>query len=189
VALILIIFLGGLIISEKKQTIKHPLATIGERILAYIIDFFIIQLIYVLAAALVGIIWLIIFLINLSVHISDDVYVIVLSIAGVLFAVSGFIVAIYYVIAWPVRHEGQSIGKKFQKIRLMVVEDLETGKIRTMTKGDIGTNLLRLVFSIVDALVFGLVGLYIMNNDPNRQRFADQQAKTVVIKDEGKTRK
>jgi len=71
----------------------------------------------------------------------------------------------------------------------MVVEDLETGKIRTMTKGDIGTNLLRLVFSIVDALVFGLVGLYIMNNDPNRQRFADQQAKTVVIKDEGKTRK
>ena len=95
----------------------------------------------------------------------------------------GLIFNIYYLIFWPARHEGQSIGKKFMKIRIMIVEDLETGKIRKMESGDVGTTLMRLIFSIVDALFFFLLGIYLMNNDPNNQRFADQQAKTVVIKE------
>ncbi|MBD3189324.1 MAG: hypothetical protein GF308_01705 [Candidatus Heimdallarchaeota archaeon] len=173
--------------TEKKKTIKKPLATIGERIIAFIIDFFVTQLLYVIALAIVGIIWLIIFLIDLGAQLDDEVYVMVLSIAGALLGFCAFCVAIYYVIFWPIRHEGQTIGKRMQKIRIMVVEDLEKGKIRRMEKGDLGVILMRLIFSVVDGLFFGLVGLYLMNNDPNCQRFADQQAKTVVIKDEKKS--
>ena len=68
----------------------------------------------------------------------------------------------------------------------MIVEDPETGKLRQMTSGDAGVMLLRLLFTIVDALFFYIVGIYLINSDPNGQRFADQQAKTVVVVDTAK---
>ena len=169
--------------SESKTTIKEPLASIGDRIMAYLIDFLIIQIYLCIG----GFIMLIVFLIMLGVNrnnpVPDESYIIMVTIISVISGLVGLIFNIYYLIFWPARHEGQSIGKKFMKIRIMIVENLETGKIRKMESGDVGTILMRLIFSIVDALFFYLLGIYIMNNDPNNQRFADQQAKTVVIKE------
>jgi uncharacterized RDD family membrane protein YckC len=171
-------------VSEKKQTIKEPLASLGDRIIAYIIDFFVMQIGALIGGILILIGWAIIRLIDIGADVDDSVYSIVLTIVGVLAFLIWMAFDVYYLVFWLVRNEGQTIGKRIKKIRIMIVEDLDTGKIRRMNKEDIGVVLLRLVFSIIDALLFGLVGIYLINSDPNRQRFADQQAKTVVILDD-----
>ena len=168
--------------SEKKPTIKEPLASIGDRIIAYIIDFFVMQAPLLIGGIVIGIVMGIIAIIDSTGDgLKDEVYTISSTIFGVITFICWAAFGIYYVIFWTARHEGQTIGKKFKKLRIMVVEDLEAGKIRRMTKEDTGITLMRLIFSLVDALFFWLLGIYIMNNDPNNQRFADQQAKTVVI--------
>jgi len=169
-------------LSEKKPTIKEPLATIGDRIIAYIIDFFITQAPVLIGGVVIGIAMGIVAIIDSTdVDLRDEAYTTTAAVLGIITLLAWIVFSIYYVIFWTARHEGQSIGKKFKKIRIMVVEDLESGKIRRMTKDDVGITLMRLIFSIIDALFFFLLGIYIMNNDPNNQRFADQQAKTVVI--------
>lgn len=170
--------------TEKETTIKQPLAPLGDRLIAYLIDFLVMQAPILVGGILIGITSGILAAINAGTHISDDVWVMTLSIVGVLSFLGWQVFDIYYLIFWTVRHEGQTIGKRVKKIRIMVVEDLEAGEIRKMTKDDMGVALMRLLFSIVDALLFWIVGIYLMNNDPNGQRFADQQAKTVVILDE-----
>ena len=170
--------------SDKKQTIKEPLATLGDRLVAYIIDFFVMQIPVLIGGVLVLIAWGIVAIIEaINKGGMDELFVIVLSIVGVISILLWIGFDIYYLIWWPIKHEGQTVGKKVKKIRITIVEDLNNGKIRRMTEGDIGVMLLRLVFSVVDRLFFWLVGLYLINNNPNRQRFADQQAKTVVISD------
>jgi len=174
-------------LNDKKTTIKEPLAPLGDRLIAYIIDFFIAQI----PVAIGGILVLIGFGIGLAIEAgasegNDTILNISMGIAGGISFLGWIAFEIYYLIFWVPRHEGQSIGKKVKNLRIMVVEDLETGKIRRMTSGDTGIILLRLLFTIVDAFFFYLVGIYLINNDPNRQRFADQQAKTVVILDEEK---
>jgi len=174
-------------LNDKKTTIKEPLAPLGDRLIAYIIDFFIAQI----PVAIGGILVLIGFGIGLAIEAgasegNDTILNISMGIAGGISFLGWIVFEIYYLIFWVPRHEGQSIGKKVKNLRIMVVEDLETGKIRRMTSGDTGIILLRLLFTIVDAFFFYLVGIYLINNDPNRQRFADQQAKTVVILDEEK---
>ncbi|MFW9922382.1 MAG: RDD family protein [Candidatus Thorarchaeota archaeon] len=168
--------------SEKVLTINEPLATIGDRIIAYIIDFFIMQLGALVCDLLVLIIWGIMAAIDAGpATINDDAYVIVLSAVAVIGVLIWMGFDIYYLVFWLAKHEGQSIGKKKRNIRIMIIEDESSGKIRKMTNKDIGIVLFRLIFTIVDAFFFFLVGLYLMNSDPNHQRFADKQAKTVVI--------
>ena len=170
--------------SDKKQTITEPLATLGDRLVAYVIDFFVMQIPVLIGGVLVLIAWGIVAIIEaINKGGMDELFIIVLSIGGVISILLCIGFDIYYLIWWPVKHEGQTVGKKIKKIRIADVEDIENGKIRKMTDGDIGVILLRLVFSVADGLLFWLVGLYLINSDPNRQRFADQQAKTVVISD------
>jgi uncharacterized RDD family membrane protein YckC len=172
-------------LSEKKKTIKEPLAPLGDRLIAYIIDFFVAQIPILLGGVLMLIAWGIAVGIANSVSGTDDeIFIIVFSIAGVLSFLLWMGFDVYYMIFWIPRHEGQTIGKKVKNLRIMVVEDLEEGKLRRMTKKDTGIVLLRLLFSIVDSLFFWIVGIYLINSDPNGQRFADQQAKTVVILEE-----
>lgn len=170
--------------TETETTIKQPLASIGDRLIAYLIDFLVMQAPVLVGGILIGIASGILAVINAATHISDDVWLNTLSIIGVLSYLGWMAFDIYYLIFWTVNHEGQTIGKRVKKIRILVVEDLDTGKTRRMTKNDLGIALMRLLFSIVDALFFWIVGIYLMNNNPNRQRFADQQAKTVVVLDE-----
>jgi uncharacterized RDD family membrane protein YckC len=171
-------------LNDKKTTIKEPIAPLGDRLIAYIIDFFVMQIPILVGGILMLIAWGIAVGIANGVSGTDDeIFIIVFSIAGVLSFLlwQGF--DIYYLIFWVPRHEGQSVGKKVKNLRIVVVEDLDEGKTRRMTKGDTGIMLLRLLFTIVDGLFFFIVGIYLINSDPNGQRFADQQAKTVVIVD------
>ncbi|MHA1187815.1 MAG: RDD family protein [Candidatus Heimdallarchaeota archaeon] len=173
--------------NDKKMTIKEPIAPLGDRLIAYIIDFFVMQIPILLGGILMLIAWGIAFGIASGVSGTDDeIFIIVFSIAGVLSFLLWMGFDIFYLIFWVPRHEGQSIGKKVKNLRIMVVEDIDTGKIRRMTRSDTGIMLLRLLFTIVDALFFYIVGIYLINSDPNGQRFADQQAKTVVILEEEK---
>lgn len=173
--------------NDKKTTIKEPIAPLGDRLIAYIIDFFVMQIPIAVGGILILIAWGIGAALEAASEYGDDELLIIpISIAGVLAFLLWMGFDIFYLIFWVPRHEGQSIGKKRKNLRIMVVEDLEEGKIRRMTRQDTGIMLMRLLFTIVDALFFYIVGIYIMNSDPNGQRFADQQAKTVVIVDEEK---
>lgn len=166
--------------SEKKTTIKAPLATLVQRIIAAIIDglianvilfvCYIIPIILAIVAAVAGINWL----------------AVLNGFLWFLFSIAGIAAVLYYYIMWPAKHEGQTFGKKFQKIKIMVVEDLQKGKIRPVTPEDKMIMAKRYLFGIVDGLFGGLVGLYFISNDPNNQRFGDQQAGTVVIQAEEK---
>jgi uncharacterized RDD family membrane protein YckC len=174
-------------LNDKKQTIIEPIAPLGDRIIAYIIDFFVMQIPLLIGRLLVLIAW------GIGAAIEagsgggmDELLLILMSIAGVLAFLLWMSFDIYYLIFWVPRHEGQSIGKKRKNIRIVVVEDIETGETRRMTKSDTGIMLLRLLFTIVDALFFYIVGIYLINSNPNGQRFADQQARTVVIVDTAK---
>ncbi|MBD3192373.1 MAG: hypothetical protein GF308_17170 [Candidatus Heimdallarchaeota archaeon] len=166
--------------SEKKPTIKAPLATLGQRIIAAIIDgiivnvilfvCYLIPIILAIVAAVAGINWL----------------AILNGFLWFIFSIAGIAAALYYYILWPANHEGQTFGKKFQKTKIMVVEDLQKGKIRPVTPDDKMIMAKRFLFGIVDGLLGGLVGLYFINDDPNNQRFGDKQAGTVVIQDKEK---
>ena len=171
--------------NDKKMTIKEPIAPLGDRLIAYIIDFFIVQIPLLIGGILVLIAWGIGLAIEAGTGGGDEIILIAMSIAGGLSFLLWMGFDIYYLIFWVPKHDGQSIGKKVKNLRIVVVEDIETGKTRRMTSGDTGIMLLRLLFTIVDALFFYIVGIYLINSDPNGQRFADQQAKTVVILEEG----
>lgn len=171
--------------SDKKQTIKEPIAPLGDRLIAYIIDFFVMQIPVLVGGILVLIAWGIGAALEAGSEYGDDELIIIpISIAGVLAFLLWMGFDIYYLIFWVPRHEGQSIGKKVKNLRIVVVEDLEAGETRRMTRADTGVMLLRLLFTLIDALFFYIVGIYLINSNPNGQRFADQQAKTVVIVDE-----
>ncbi len=173
--------------NDKKTTIKEPIAPLGDRLIAYIIDFFVMQIPILVGGILILIAWGIGAAIEAgSEYGSDESIIIPISIAGVLSFLLWMGFDIYYLIFWVPKHEGQSIGKKRKNLRIMVVEDNETGETRRMTSGDTGIMLIRLLFTIVDALFFYIVGIYLINSDPNGQRFADQQAKTVVVVDAAK---
>jgi len=169
------------------MTIKEPIAPLGDRLIAYIIDFFVMQIPILIGGILVLIAWGIGAALEAGSEYGDDELIIIpISIAGVLAFLLWMGFDIFYLIFWIPRHDGQSIGKKRKNLRIMIIEDPETGKLRQMTRGDTGVMLLRLLFSLVDALFFYIVGIYLINSDPNGQRFADQQAKTVVVVDTAK---
>ena len=87
-----------------------------------------------------------------------------------------------YFVWWPTRHEGQTFGKKFQKIQVAIIEDEAKGKIRVMDKQDLVPALIRWLLMIVDGIAFGLVGYFFITQSPNMQRLGDQIAKTCVIR-------
>jgi uncharacterized RDD family membrane protein YckC len=161
--------------NEGTQTVRTVPATIVERVMATLVDF-LIMLGFLVVVYLIPIVLQII---NASVN--SNALRITVIVLWIIFSVVAFAGIIYYFFIWPVKHNGQTIGKKFQKIRIMVVKDLSRGSVRPMTKGDFSINFNRTITLIIDYFFFGLVGIFLINDDVNNRRFGDKIAGTVVV--------
>ena len=154
-----------------KPDVKVALATFKERAIAALVDYGIVMAIYI-----VGII--------LQVAIG---YVPIVGgwlswLLGLLLYVAG-LAAMFYIFIWmPFKKDGQTIGKKMQNIKIMIVADAEKWTIRPVGEEDLTAMILRGVIGWIEAsIVFGLLAWYFITNDKNSQRLADQLGKTVVV--------
>jgi uncharacterized RDD family membrane protein YckC len=159
--------------SEKveKPDVKVALATFNERLIASLIDYGI----YV-GVIIVGII--------LQVAIS---YVPIIGgwlswLLGVALYAIG-IAAMFFISIWmPYKKDGQSIGKKNKNIKIMFIDDEAKWTLRPVQEGDLGPLFIRGIIGWLEATFIPIViAWYFITNDKNRQRLADQVAKTIVV--------
>lgn len=155
----------------EKPDVKVALATFKERLIAALIDYGI----YV-GIIVVGII--------LQVAIG---YVPIIGswlswLLGLLMYAVG-IAAMFFISIWmPYKNDGQSIGKKNQNIKIMFIDDEAKWTLRPVGEDDLGKVAIRGLIGWIEAsIAFGLLAWYLITNDKNRQRFADQLGKTVVV--------
>ena len=157
--------------SEKKTEkpdVKVALATFKERAFAALVDYGIVFGIY-----LVGFI----------------LYIILASIIswlGWLLSLAVYalgLAAMFYIFVWmPYKNDGQTLGKKMQKIKLMLIEDEAKWTLRPIAEGDMTKVLVRVLIGWIEAGIgFGLLAWYFITNNNNSQRFADQLGKTIVV--------
>lgn len=163
---------------KKTTTIKEPLSTISNRILATIIDFLIVDLIFFVCLALP-------FVFHLSFVLTAKLALeILLYIFWPLMGVVAGLASAAYFIYWPIKTNGLTIGKKALRIRLMLIADMQKGELRFLTNDDLLISFKRFIFSFVDMQLFGGIGMILMNKSPIVQTFADENLNTVVIDSE-----
>ncbi|MCU0451664.1 MAG: RDD family protein [Bernardetiaceae bacterium] len=124
------------------------LATPGQRFLAYLIDV-----------------------------VALYVPIIVLGVIHYSLALLGYLVGLAYIFvrdALPFLN-GQSIGKKLMKIRVVMEE---TGEPIT---GNYGASAMRVVSLMIP--IFGIVDAIMVISKPNHRRYGDEWAKTTVVQE------
>lgn len=139
------------------QHVSHPIATIGQRFWALIIDL-------VLVSVVTFIIWVVLALITLQFGRIEvyEVGVLVLSI-------------LYFILFESM--DGQTIGKKILHIKVVSAE--------TMKKPELGAVIIRNVMRVVDAFPpnFYIIGFLVAILNDRRQRAGDMLAKTLVVQE------
>ncbi len=157
----------------EKPDVIVALATFNERLVAGLVDYGIIWAIYIIAIIFYAVVT--IFITWLGV------------ILGLLMTGIG-IGAAFYILVWmPYKNNGQTIGKKMQNIKIMFIKDEAKWTLRPVEEGDMTQLLLRAIIGGIEAQIVILVW-YFITNDKNRQRFADQIAKTVVVQCDPETK-
>ena len=162
----------------EKPDVKLALATFNERAIAALVDYGIIMGIYIAGIVLYFILGLIPVVGGvLSWLISVLLYVVGLA-------------AMFYIFIWmPFKKDGQTFGKKMQNIKIMIIDNPDKWTVRPVGEDDLTTILLRGIVGWIEAgVVFGLIAWYFITNDKNRQRFADQIGKTVVVQCDPETK-
>ena len=132
--------------------IHYPLASIGDRIVAYLID----RIILILYSAAV-----IAALINLSV----EVWWVYMVLVGFPF--------VLYSLFFEIFMDGQTPGKRVIKIKVVRLDG---------TQATVGDYLLRWIFSVIDFLFSGAVAVVIIAINGKGQRLGDLVAGTTVVK-------
>ena len=162
-------------VKTEKPDVKLALATFKERAIAALVDYGIIIGIYVVGAILQVLLGLIFSWLG--------------TLFGVLIYIAG-LVAMFYIFIWmPFKKDGQTIGKKMQNIKMMVIADPEKWTLRPVGEEDLTTMIIRgLVGWIEASIVFGLLAWYFITNDKNSQRLADQLGKTIVVQVDPETK-
>lgn len=148
--------------TTQNVTINFNTATIGERILAYLLDVLVIAAYYTVVYLVIG---------N------------ILDAAGVLDDLDRWtVIGIHCVISLPVllyaliqesAFDGQTIGKKLMKIKVIKIDGYQAG---------FGDYLIRWIFRIVEVTgIFGIVGIIALMVTKKTQRLGDITAGTAVI--------
>lgn len=149
------------ITTTQNVTIEYELATLQERIIAFIID-----------CLLVGTLYLILFT-ALSAILRDALY----DSGGALSFVASFLplgLFLAYQLMSEIIADGQSWGKKAMGIKVVRLDGQEPSLI---------DYLLRAVFLIVDvALSVGILAALLISSSNNSQRLGDMTANTTVIR-------
>ncbi|HLT74825.1 MAG TPA: RDD family protein [Ohtaekwangia sp.] len=140
--------------TTQNVSIQYPLASLGDRLLAYIIDQFILFF-YAYAAILL-----------LDKLLYTDNWWVFFLIAGV--------PLIFYSLAFELLMNGQSPGKMAMRIRVIRLDGTPPG---------VGNYLMRWVFRFVDfGISGGAVAMISIASSKNGQRIGDMVAGTSVIK-------
>lgn len=144
------------IITGQFVRISQTPASIGERLVALIIDYIIIG-VYLLGVSKL----------YLKVHPTDEISYIVLT-------VTIYLPVLCYAFLWEVFNQGQSPGKRLMNIRV-VKSDGSTPSISSY--------LLRWLLFPIDAFLTGGFGLLSILLTHNKQRIGDLAAGTMVIRE------
>ncbi|NHJ46656.1 MAG: RDD family protein [Asgard group archaeon] len=181
---------------EKVQTLKADLAPLEKRIFAGLIDWaimFVVVLVVELLASIPS--WIATGLLrraaadpfnpNYSQWVATAATLgIISTILYIFISLIALVAALFYFVWWPTKRNGQTIGKKMQKTKVVIIEDPDKGKVRDVAKGDLLPLFLRWLLMIVDGILFGGVGLFLIYSSPDNQRLGDQIAKTAVVNTE-----
>jgi len=146
--------------TAQNVNIEYPVASVGDRVVAAIID----QLIMV--GYLIAIIFLYIWLLNLTegspLHFPVAYFVIL------------FLPLFFYHLLCETFLNGQSFGKKIMKMRVVKLDGSQAG---------IGSYFLRWILAPIDIyFTYGSVGLITMLINGKGQRLGDLAANTTVVK-------
>ncbi|KAF2516515.1 RDD family protein [Flavobacterium foetidum] len=148
--------------TTQNVKINFTAASVGERLGAYFIDLGI-KISYIITIILVCFYWL-----NLELVLNKlDNW----SVGAVLFFLS-FPIMIYSITLESI-FEGQSIGKKIVKIKVVKIDGYQAG---------FGDYLIRWFFRIIDfSTMYGLIGFIAVVTSKKSQRLGDMAAGTAVI--------
>jgi len=143
--------------TEQNIELEYPIASIGERMLAYLID--------ILILILYGILMFILVINTVGKDVDEDtltVYIIIAYIPGLL-----------YHFVMETLNKGQSVGKWLMRTQVVMVDG---------SRPPISAYLLRWIFRLVDMTFYGIVAIisYVMSD--KGQRVGDRLANTTVIK-------
>lgn len=142
--------------------IDYPVAGLGERIAARMIDFGVLIAVLLLLAFFVGVI---------AVPKGNVIFIGVFVLYGVAF--------VFYHLIFELLFNGQSPGKKLMKIKVI---NLDGGQ------ASIGQYFIRWLFRLVDFWLTGQIGgLLCVTLSERKQRIGDLVAGTTVIKTVGRT--
>jgi uncharacterized RDD family membrane protein YckC len=132
--------------------IDHPVASVGDRILAYLIDSLVLFL-YLFAAG------------TLLVQLDIDAWYVWLIILGIPF--------LFYFLVFEILMNGQTPGKRVMNIQVIQLNG---------TPATIGNYLLRWIFTPVDFMLSGVVAIICIAMGGKGQRVGDVVAGTSVVK-------
>ncbi|MCP4178698.1 MAG: RDD family protein [bacterium] len=138
--------------TSQNVFIKNKVASVGERMLATIIDFAIIAC-YIYIMALIS---------NAFDYSDRNIFIFIMSIP-----------LFFYNLASDIFLNGQTIGKKALKIKVVKIDG---------SQPSIGSYFIRWVFRIIDVYtIYGAVGIITVAVNGKGQRLGDIVAKTTVI--------
>jgi len=145
--------------TTQNVTIEYPVASVGERIVAAILDSLI------LIGYLIAIIFISIFLQNVTEGTPFDFQI--------AYFVILFLPFFFYHLLCETFLNGQSFGKKMMKMKVVKLDGGQAG---------IGSYFLRWILVPIDYFFFGSVGLFTMIINGKGQRLGDLAAHTTVVK-------
>ena len=149
-----------LITTSQNIELEYDLASLGERIAGYIIDLLIVIAYFIL-----------IFFIISSTHIINE--------GNSWLQLLVYLPAMFYDLACEVFLNGQSVGKKAMKIKVISMDGGQP---------TLGQYILRWLFRVIDcAITFDLCALICVAVSENKQRVGDMVAGTVLIKTVSRT--
>jgi uncharacterized RDD family membrane protein YckC len=164
----------------EKPDVKVALATFNERFMAGLIDYGII-----IGSFIIGTIML-----SILSWVSWGLLEILFWILGSVLELIALAAFAFLKVYMPFKKDGQSIGKKNQKIKIMIIEDEEKWILRDIGEDDLMPIILRAIVGYLEVVIVPvIIAWYFITNDNNRQRFADQAAKTVVVQIDPETMK
>jgi uncharacterized RDD family membrane protein YckC len=145
--------------TSQNVYIEYPVASVGERIVAAIID------VLIMVGYLIAVFFLYIWLLDATE--GSSLYFPVAY--GVIF----FLPMFFYHLLCEIFLNGQSFGKKIMKMRVVKLDGSQAG---------IGSFFLRWILAPIDYFLYGAVGIVTMIINGKGQRLGDLAAHTTVVK-------
>lgn len=145
--------------TTQNVTLEYTPASVGDRILAYLID------------SLIIIAWLIMFIfigVGLGINSRSN------SAPFVVLFVIGFLPLMFYNLVSELLMNGQTVGKKAMNIRVVMVDG---------SQPTVGAYLIRWIMRLIDIqLMSGVVAIIAIASNNRGQRLGDMAANTTVVK-------